>query len=303
MTSEQPYPSSAAVDTAIKDAARNARKRDPSRNVSNMIRQACFDRFLCRVFSDGANSEWVLKGGTGMLARIPSTRATLDVDLYHNGFTLDQALEDLKRLVAVDLGDHFRFVYDSHVSAVEGQAQPYTDGYRVTFIPYLGARELPSFHVDLAIGAGVTAPIETTAPANRLHLPRLVTTDYRLYPIVDQIADKVCATMATYNGAPSSREKDLVDLVVIATTYSLDAASLAAAIAIERRRRRLELFTHFTIPTAWGPSYTKMARTIPACANHQAIDTAAALAQRLLDPVLNGDLAKGTWDSIQLAWN
>ena len=164
MTSEQPYPSSAAVDTAIKDAARNARKRDPSRNVSNMIRQACFDRFLCRVFSDGANSEWVLKGGTGMLARIPSTRATLDVDLYHNGFTLDQALEDLKRLVAVDLGDHFRFVYDSHVSAVEGQAQPYTDGYRVTFIPYLGARELPSFHVDLAIGAGVTAPIETTAP-------------------------------------------------------------------------------------------------------------------------------------------
>lgn len=303
MSSEPPYPTSAAVDSAIKNAARNAGKQDRSRNVSNMIRQACFDRFLCRVFSDGANSEWVLKGGTGMLARIPSTRATLDVDLYRNGFTLDQALEDLKRLVAVDLGDYFRFVYDSHVDAMEGQAQPYTDGYRVTFIPYLGTTKLSSFHVDLAIGAGVTAPIETTTPANRLHLPRLVTTDYRLYPIVDQIADKVCATMTTYNGAHSSREKDLVDIVVIATTHPLRAATLAKAIDTERRRRRLELFTHFTVPTTWGSSYTKMARTIPACADHQAIDAATALAQRLLDPVLNGDLDEEAWDPIELTWN
>lgn len=303
MPSEPPYSSSAAVDSAIKNAARNAGKQDRSRNVGNMIRQACFDRFLCRVFSDGANSEWVLKGGTGMLARIPSTRATLDVDLYRNGFTLDQALEDLRRLIAVDLGDHFRFIYDSHVGAVEGQAQPYTDGYRITFIPYLGVKKLSSFHVDLAIGAGVTAPIETITPANRLHLPRLVTTDYRLYPIVDQIADKVCATMTTYNGAPSSREKDLVDLVVITTTQPLDAASLATAIDIERRRRRLEFFTHFTVPTTWGRSYTKTARTIPACDNYQAIDAATTLVQRLLDPVLNGDLTEGTWDPMQQAWN
>ncbi len=49
MPSEPPYSSSAAVDSAIKNAARNAGKQDRSRNVGNMIRQACFDRFLCRV--------------------------------------------------------------------------------------------------------------------------------------------------------------------------------------------------------------------------------------------------------------
>lgn len=40
------------------------------------------------------------------------------------------------------------------------------------------------------------------------NLPRLVSHAYRLYPIVDQIADKVCATMQTYHDRPSSREKD-----------------------------------------------------------------------------------------------
>jgi len=46
-----------------------------------------------------------------MLARVPSTRTTLDIDLYRDGFTLDQALADLRRLAKIDLGDHFRFVY------------------------------------------------------------------------------------------------------------------------------------------------------------------------------------------------
>ena len=59
-----------------------------------------------------------LMGGTGMLARVPSTRATRDIDLYRRGFTLTQALDDLIRLAAIDLGDHFRFQYVSHTQAV-----------------------------------------------------------------------------------------------------------------------------------------------------------------------------------------
>jgi len=33
-------------------------------------------------------SEWVLKGGTGMLARIPDSRATKDIDLFATGASL-----------------------------------------------------------------------------------------------------------------------------------------------------------------------------------------------------------------------
>jgi nucleotidyltransferase AbiEii toxin of type IV toxin-antitoxin system len=93
----EPYPSAAGVEAAIKDAARKAAAADPSLPVNERIRLEYFNRFLSRVFSEGDGSEWLLKGGTGMLARVPSTRTTLDIDLFHNGFTLDQALADLQR--------------------------------------------------------------------------------------------------------------------------------------------------------------------------------------------------------------
>ena len=75
-----------------------------------------------------------------MLARIPTARRTLDADLYRTGYNKDQALSDLRRLAAVDLGDHFWFVYREHHAILAGDAQPYADGYRVTFDAYLGVK-------------------------------------------------------------------------------------------------------------------------------------------------------------------
>ncbi len=106
MTEIDPYLTPAGVEAAIKDAARRAYAVDPSLTVGERIRLEYFRRFLSRIFSEGENSEWVLQGGTGMLARVPSTRSTLD--LYRRGFTLAQALADLRRLAQLDLGDHFR---------------------------------------------------------------------------------------------------------------------------------------------------------------------------------------------------
>jgi hypothetical protein len=193
----EPYPSAAGVEAAIKDAARKAAAADPSLPVNERIRLEYFNRFLSRVFSEDDGSEWLLKGGTGMLARVPSTRTTLDIDLFHNGFTLDQALADLQRLAELDLGDHFRFVYRRHETSIGGEEQPYTDGYRVAFDVYIGAKRKFVLNVDLAIGAGLTASVTRMEPVNALNLPRLVHSEYRLYPVVDQIADKVCATMMT----------------------------------------------------------------------------------------------------------
>ncbi|MDR1999553.1 MAG: hypothetical protein LBQ06_06385 [Frankiaceae bacterium] len=108
-------------------------KAHPKRKVDDLIRQTYFDRFLCRVFSDGEDSGWVLKGGSGMLARLPNARRTLDVDLYRVGYTKDQGLAELKRLATIDLGDFFRFAYSSHAAILAGEAQPYADGYTVIF--------------------------------------------------------------------------------------------------------------------------------------------------------------------------
>lgn len=113
MTPPEPYSTPRGVEAAIKEAAKNAANADPSLDMNKRIQLEYFNRFLSRIFSEGENSEWVLKGGTGILARIPSTRSTRDIDLYRQGLTLDQALEDLKRLATINLGDHFRFEYVS----------------------------------------------------------------------------------------------------------------------------------------------------------------------------------------------
>lgn len=302
MTEPEPYSSAAGVEAAIKDAAKKASAVDPSLTVGERIRLAHFGRFLSRVFSEGADSEWLLKGGTGMLARVPSTRATLDIDLYRAGFTLDQALADLRRLAAVDLGDHFRFVYSGHVESIGGEEQPYTDGYRADFDVYIGAQKKSSLHVDLAIGAGLTAPVTTTTPASELNLPRLVSHDYRLYPVVDQIADKVCATMMTYGGRPSSREKDLVDLVVLATTQDVDGSGLAVAIASEARRRSMEQFTALVVPANWGRSYARMAKSVPYCADYPQVEQARELVSRFIDPTLDHSADHKRWTPEQRKW-
>jgi hypothetical protein len=302
MADQEPYPTAASVDSAIKSAARSASKDDPSLTVTERIRLEYFRRLLSRVFSEGDESEWVLKGGTGMLARIPSTRATLDIDLYRSGFTLDQALDDLRRLAEVDLRDYFRFVYLEHHESITGDQQPYVDAYRVSFEVYIGAQSKGRINVDLATGAGRTAPVRTAEPANRLALPRLPSHPYRLYPLVDHISDKVCAVMEKHNGRPSSREKDLVDLAVIALTQRIEGPALRHAIETESRRRRMHPLTGFEVPPSWGAAYTKMARRVPYLTEYTAVASAAALVSSFVCPVLTDVSSSLTWNPEDMDW-
>lgn len=298
----EPYPTASGVENAIKAMARTAAAADPSLRTDQRIRLEHFNRFLSRVFSEGPDSEWLLKGGTGMLARVPSTRATLDIDLHREDYGLDQAVDDLRRLAETDLGDHFRFVYVGHRAILAGDQQPYSDGYRIDFETYIGAQQKDRIGVDLSTNTGLTAEPTVAAPASALDLPRLVGFDYRLYPVVDQVADKVCATMHRYGGLPSSRQKDLVDLVVLAVTHDIDGAALSTAITSETRRRRMDPFDQFVIPAEWGPAFEKLARRVPYCVGVEAIDGARDLACAFIDPVLQGAAADQRWSHEERAW-
>ena len=299
----EPYKSAAAVEAAIRDAAQSAFVADKSMSTQDRIRQEHFRRFLSRIFSERDDSDWLLKGGTGVLARVASGRRTTDVDLFRANNTLDGALKELTRLASLDLGDFFRFVYTKHQSAVAGDQQTHTEGYGVDFDVYIGADKKEPLHVDLVVGAIITDEVTITPPANRLDLPRLPSNDYRLYPIVDQIADKVCATMADYSGRPSSREKDLVDLVIIAKTQTVSADSLKRAIDAEARARSLIPFIELTIPPTWGRRYAKEAKDVPYCAGYRSVDLAGELMRAFIAPVLRGEVPGKTWSPDSLAWS
>jgi hypothetical protein len=298
----EPYKDPRSVEMAIKEAVKAMHASDPAVSVNERVRQAHFDRLLCRVFSQGEQSEWVLKGGTGMLARIPDTRATKDIDLFATGYTLDQALAALRQLAAVDLGDHFRFEYVSHSESVAGDQQSYAEGYRVAFQAFLGTKQLSGIGVDLVVSVGDLTGVEVIEPANRIDLPRLTTFPYRLYPVERQIADKVCATIAEYSSRPSSREKDLVDLVVIANTQTVDAITVRNAIITEARLRGLGQVVEFTVPPNWGPAYEKEARKVPACQRHRSIDDAITLMESFIGSMLGREDTAGRWSPESLRW-
>jgi hypothetical protein len=141
-------------------------------------------------------------------------------------------------------------------------------------------------------------------PANRLHLRRpLITFPYRLYPVADQIADKVCATMDNHypGGKRSSRVKDLVDLVLIACTQTVDLDELRAAITAKRELSSLAPFEHFGVPAEWTRTYAVTAKGVPAAESLSA-QAAAELVASFVDPALGESSNLAAWDPHALAW-
>jgi hypothetical protein len=225
--------------------------------VDAQIRQARFDRFLSRVFAEGEQSEWLLKGGMSMLARVPRSRTTKDVDLAAlQASDLAEAERALAALVGVDLGDHitFRLIRSAPTGLGENQPGVATRRYFFACIDVGHDTQVDTVVVDVVVGPPPVGGPEVVEPASRLHLRRpLITFPYRLYPVADQVADKVCATMDTQypGGKRSSRVKDLVDLVLIAHTQTVDLDELRVAIAAKRELGDIVPFEHFDVPAEW----------------------------------------------------
>lgn len=296
MSNEQ-YNSWKALVTAYKERA----KQDSSASVDQHLRFARFDRFLSRVFSDEENSEWLLKGGTGLLARVPESRATKDVDLVTTQGELDDAQQALIELAHRDLGDHVEFRFKSSRPTGQGENQPNVQARNVVFecIDASTKQPIDDVQVDLAVEQAPVGRVERMEPQNRLHLPKHVPSHpYRLFPVSDQIADKVWATMQGYgDGRSSSREKDLVDLVVISRTQRVELHELSHALEVERQLRGATAVGSFAIPENWGPRYSKLARQTPACAGLTDAAAATKRVKTLVDPAmtLQPNASSATW--------
>jgi hypothetical protein len=105
----------------------------------------------------------------------------------------------------------------------------------------------------------MTGEPEPVPPLARVLIPDVEQHNYRAYPLVDHIADKVAAMFERYGnaGAPSTRYRDLVDLVAIVVAAQVDAEPQLAALRSEASRRGLRLPTRFDVPDRrrWEPGY------------------------------------------------
>jgi hypothetical protein len=289
------YTKPAALDAAVTDRIRNVAEASPY-GVAELRRQFAYDRILVRIFLTDPGG-WILKGGTGLLARMPSAaRHSLDVDLYRPT-SVDAAVRELTMAGDMELGDFFTFDVEKDV-----ELAGIHPGVRCRIVAYLGDREFARFPIDVVVRANMTGQPTVTDPLTPIKIEGLPTSSYRLYPIADHIADKHAAMIDTYgDGAPSSRYRDLVDLVLITRTQTVDAHDLRKALVSEYAYRKLAIPTTVTLPSPdWIGGYTAVARSVPTLEIVDA-NVAVDIVRKLIDPVLDSS-AKGTWDPHKLQW-
>lgn len=302
MTATVPYASAAAFVAAINARLKAATQRTGTDHAS-LRRQFAYSRALARVFISDPHG-WVLKGGVALLARVTTARHSLDIDLLRTQNDPDAAVEALHAALSTDIGDYFRFDISRPV-AVATENNPAVDGRRVTIRSYCGVPEFAAFTVDLVVAGNMTQRPEPHRPVPLIDIDGLANPPYQLYPIADHIADKVAATLTTYgpSARPSSRVRDLVDLVVIARTQPLDAAELLYAIDAELHDRGLDDIDSFVVPSTWRQMYPRAASRTPNIAPYDNFDKALELATSLLNPILSNEIPNGTWHPTRLRWS
>ena len=169
---------------------------------------------------------------------------------------------DLREAAALDLGDWFRFEI--------GPPRPLADtgGVRLPVKAFVGNTEWAAFHVDL-VGQDLrmTGDPEDVPPLARVVMPDVEQHGYRAYPLVDHVADKACAIFELHGtaGTPSTRYRDLVDLVAIVLAVPVEAEPQVTALRSEAQRRGLQLPRRFAVPGP-GTLATRLrgrSRTLP----------------------------------------
>src|SRR5665647_2622978 len=111
------------------------------------------------------------------------------------------------------------------------------------------------------------------------------------------------ATQSTYGAArdrPSSRVRDLVDLVVFARSQDVDGDALINAIRAEWNHQGLAGDPLFDPPVHWRRLYPPLARTVRKCEGLTTFPSAVELVGRFLGPALDGSAAGRRW-SLDLA--
>jgi hypothetical protein len=250
------------IQLKITNTARKMVQSNPALNVKQLVDEAWRDRLLARVFSGASKANWLLKGGSSMLARVPNSRETRDIDLLNCKEDIETAKSELIELSHVDLDDGFLFVFQSQTEIGTGEMQPYLTGMNLKFDVYIGGQLKGKISIDLVTGHTLTGMPVIVLPVNCLNISGIKYVPYRLYPIEDQIADKICAMHETHNGFRSSRVKDLVDLLILALHCDIDGSLAVRAFELgyhlRNRRNRRSFFLRPFLPSCLRVQYPEM---------------------------------------------
>ncbi len=93
-------------------------------------------------------------------------------------------------------------------------------------VAYIGDAKFADFQIDAVVDSNMTGVPDHAPGLRPIDIEGLITADYRIYPVVDHLADKLVAMTSTFTSdPPSTRYRDLVDIVLIAQTQTVEAGA------------------------------------------------------------------------------
>ncbi|MFE3167833.1 nucleotidyl transferase AbiEii/AbiGii toxin family protein [Streptomyces sp. NPDC059224] len=237
-----------------------------------------------------------------------AARLSQDIDLQSTD--PDRTADEVRQLVieaaSLDLGDFLRYTptrYDNHSDEGRGGAQH--------FKVYCGSSQVSDIKVDLVVGRTLSGIPETRTLKSAVDIEWPVDwPEVRLYPVIDHIADKICAMYERHGENAqygSIRYRDLADLLLISQQEAVPAQAVTSALHTEAERRR-QSGTSLTLPDAfeapgpdWHDGYPKQAALVVGLRGCASYPEAAQAAAAFISPMLDST-ARGTWNPERGAW-
>ncbi len=292
------YKTGASFRQALEDRLR-LQSLETGIPIARRRKMVAFDRLLARLVERDPTL-WIFKGGLALQWRIGDrARTTNDIDASLGKEMERHSIERvLRSAAALGLGDWFEFEAGAPSAVVTGAP---LGGARFPLRCLLDGRLFERFHVDVGQGDPVARPPDAITGPPLLEFAEILPPTVPCYPLDAQIAEKLHAYSRPYQTGESSRVKDLVDILLIASFARLDGRELSDAVRATFDAR----VTHAVPaemprpPRDWSGPYRKLAQELGF--RWATLRDATHAATEFLGPVLE-QTAAGKWAPESWAW-
>jgi hypothetical protein len=258
VTPERKYVTGLALRTALEERLKRV-AREEGVDLQRLRRQVAFDRFLARLFPS-AGAEWILKGGYAMELRFQTARATRDLDFTvrtGRSSSGDGLVKQLQDAGAKDAGDFFHYRIGDAMMDLDGA--PY-GGARYPVESIMGGRTFVKFHLDVGIGDVVLDPPEQARMRDWFGFAGIAPPDVPMIQREQQFAEKLHAyTLPRIT--PNSRVRDLVDMVLLIQSGTLESDRVVPALHATFGRRATHSLPEALTPPPdeWSAPFARLA--------------------------------------------
>ena len=267
--------------------------------LTRLRKMVAFDRFLARLSKQDPRG-WIIKGGYALQLRLGHVaRTTRDIDAATPpGLTEEELKAHLRKAASQDLKDWFEFEIGEPVTVATGAPG---GGFRFPVGCLLDGRAFETFHLDLGEGDPLSDKPEMLVGSALLEFASIPPPRISCYPLTAQVAEKLHAYTRPYRAGESSRVRDLVDILLIASFSRVKAQRLTKSFTVTFGARGTHglpsaLPKH---PAEWSAPYKRLARNLDL--SWPTVVEAWQAAAEFLNPVLQGT-AKGGWNPESWTW-